>query len=170
MSNNNYIVRGQEYARRGVRDGGARAVNFFDPEAEPMDVGDMASLKRSQTTFVEPDLNQPRNLNPAARTVTFMPSQVGKPDQSSVSYTATPLKLLWYDIQLVLGKMPSMMGIMKPWRMGNDADPFDEMYPSGRNLLSIALHLFLLVTQFVSSISFTVATSSMLIGTPRSLS
>lgn len=111
----------------------------------------ISPLRRKQPTFVEPNLAKPPpNIKPLAKTVTFMPSQVGNPDQVSISYTATPLRLMWYDLQLVLGKLPSTMGIMRPWRMGKEADPFDEMYPSGRNLLSIAIHAVLVVTQLVS--------------------
>jgi hypothetical protein len=126
--------------------------NILDPAADPLDMSEISPLRRKQPTFVEPNLQKsPDDIKPLAKTVTFMPSQVGKPDQVSISYTATPLRLMWYDIQLVLGKLPSTMGIMKPWRTGKDADPFDEMYPSGRNLMSIGIHAILIVTQLVSS-------------------
>jgi hypothetical protein len=133
-----------------------RAVNFLDPAAEPMDIGDIGPIRRKTPTFRQPNLHvddAPDDIKPLGKTVTFMPSQVGRPDQVSISYTATPFRLLWYDIQLTLAKLPSSMGVMKPWRWGKDADPFDEMYPSGRNLLSIALHVILIVSQFVSGAS-----------------
>ena len=141
----------EQDAKHKLHEDKKRAHNFLDPAAEPMDIGEIAPLRQKRPTFVEPDLNTPHgNPKPIGKTVTFMPSQVGKPDQVSISYTATPFRLMWYDIQLILGKLPSTMGIMKPWRLGKDADPFDEMYPNGRNLLSIGLHVILIVTQFVS--------------------
>lgn len=145
------LSKAQRNARHRLDEDKRKAANFLDPAAEPLEIGDISPLRRKQPTFVKPDLHHaPGDIKPLSSTVTFMPSQVGKPDQVSISYTATPFRLLWYDIQLVLGKLPSTMGVMKPWRLGKDADPFDEMYPSGRNLLSIGIHAVLLVTQFVS--------------------
>jgi len=139
-------------ARNAIQDNAAdtfhTTVNFVDPEAEPMSNGTMTNRLKPSATFKPPNANDaPAPLNPGARTVTFMPSQVGSPDQVSISYTATPVRLVWYDLQLVLGKLPSTMGIMRPWRIGRHADPFDEMYPNGRNLISIALHAILVVSQ-----------------------
>ena len=138
-------------AKHRIHEDKKKAQNLLDPSAEPLDIGDIAPLRRKQPTFVEPDLEHaPSDLKPIGKTVTFMPSQVGNPDQVSISYTATPFRLMWYDIQLILGHLPSAMGVMRPWRLGKDADPFDEMDPNGRNLLSIGLHAILIVTQFVS--------------------
>jgi hypothetical protein len=146
-----FAHKARQDARDRLRNDERRAVNFLDPAAEPLDIGDIRPLRRKTHTFKEPNLDDtPNDMKPLAKTVTFMPSQVGRPDQVSISYTATPFRLLWYDIQLTFAKLPSSMGVMKPWRLGKDADPFDEMYPSGRNLLSIGLHAILIVSQFVS--------------------
>jgi len=147
---NALLRKAQQEAMLKLREDRRKVHNVLDLEAEPMEIGDVTPVRRKQTTFVQPNLDAPDDIKPAAKTVTFMPSQIGKPDQVSISYTATPFRLLWYDIQLVLGKLPSTVGVMKPWRWGKDADPFDEMYPNGRNLLSITLHAILIITQFVS--------------------
>jgi hypothetical protein len=136
-----------------VVDANLKAVSFVDSEAEPLVVGGLASSKRPTLTFRDPGLEEPAMLEPGARTVTFMPSQIGAPDQVSISYTATPFRLMRYDIQLILGKLSFAVGVMRPWRLGADADPYDEMYPNGRNLMSIGLHAILVAMQSVSMCS-----------------
>lgn len=131
-----------------TRDLSRAVVNFADVTAEPDDIGIMHNRLKPSMTLKPPSAEDtPAPMNPGARTVTFMPSQVGAPDQVSIAYTATPLRLLWYDLQLVLSKLPATTGILRPWRVGRNADPYDELYPSGTNLWCIALHTILIFTQ-----------------------
>lgn len=107
--------------------------------------------KRAKTTTNDDVVAKPLN-----RSVTYIPSQVGAPDDSAVTYTSNPLSLLWYDIKLCISKLPASLGIILPWRIGRDADPFDELYPSPSNIKSLVLHGFLIVTQanFLLSLPF----------------
>lgn len=117
-------------------------------------------------TFAEDDKEQPMKARkttnddvvarPLHRSVTYIPSQVGSPDDSSVNYTSNPLKLLWYDLKLSISKLPAAPGIIFPWRIGKYADPFDELYPNLGNIVCLSLHAFLIFTQvaFVISLPF----------------
>lgn len=111
--------------------------------------------KKAKTTTYDDAVAPPLN-----RSVTYIPSQVGAPNDSAVSYTANPLSLLWYDIKLCVSKIPSSLGIILPCRFGSDADPFDELYPNPHNIISLVLHGFLIWTQavFLISIPFCIFT------------
>jgi hypothetical protein len=131
-------------------------------------ISELLSRPSRTVTFAE-DLNKQPQLSrtttyedtvapPLNRSVTYIPSQVGSPNDSAVSYTSNPLSLLWYDVKLCLTKFPASIGIIMPWRMGADADPFDELYPNLQNIISLTLHTFLIFTQtiFLVSIPFCV--------------
>lgn len=117
-----------------------RAVTFAE------DVNEQSRLSRTTTydDAVAPPLN---------RGVTYIPSQVGSPNDSAVSYTSNPISLLWYDIKLCISKLPAAAGIILPWRLGASADPFDELYPNPQNILSLVLHTFLIFTQAIFLVS-----------------
>jgi hypothetical protein len=87
------------------------------------------------------------------RSVTFIPSQVGGADQTPISYTSTPLKLLWYDIKLSLSKITATFGIIRPMHFGADASPWDELYPNVQNVTSMVLHTILIIAQSVFLVS-----------------
>ncbi|QDS68099.1 hypothetical protein FKW77_010123 [Venturia effusa] len=135
---------------------GTQAAN---PEPEPEPV-------IRTVTFAEDDEKVPKKAKtatfddtvapPLNRRVTYIPSQVGAPNDSAVSYTANPLSLLWYDIKLCISKLPASLGIILPLRFGSDADPFDELYPNPHNIMSLLLHGFLMWTQgwFLISLPF----------------
>jgi hypothetical protein len=110
------------------------------------DVNEQPQLSR--TTTYEDAVAPPLN-----RSVTYIPSQVGSPNDSAVSYTSNPFSLLWYDTKLCLSKLPASLGIILPWRIGSEADPFDELYPNLQNIISLTLHTFLIFTQAVFLIS-----------------
>jgi hypothetical protein len=118
----------------------ARSVTFAEDNKEPQKVS-------RTTTFA--DTAAPR-LN---RSVTYVPSLLSKPNESSISYTSDPLKLLWYDIKLCLGKITAAPGIIMPWRIGSEADPFDELYPNLQNIISLTIHTILIFTQTVFLVS-----------------
>jgi hypothetical protein len=110
------------------------------------DVNEQPQLSRTTTydDTVAPPLN---------RSVTYIPSQVGSPNDSAVPYTSNPLSLLWYDIKLCITKIPASTGIILPWRLGASADPFDELYPNTQNIISLILHTFLIFTQAIFLVS-----------------
>jgi hypothetical protein len=91
-----------------------------------------------------------------ARTVTFVPSQIGGPTQVPISYTSTPGRLLWYDFRLFLSKISSTTGVFLPLRWGRNSEPYDELYPSLSNILSFGIHVLLAVMQLVFLCSFPV--------------
>lgn len=129
-----------------------------DPEPQP--------LTARTVTFAEDDKETPKKARtatyddavapPLNRGVTYIPSQVGAPNDSAVSYTADPLSLFWYDIKLTISKLPASLGIILPMRFGADADPFDELYPNMHNIHSVVMHTFLIWTQlgFVFTLPF----------------
>jgi hypothetical protein len=125
--------------------GDQKAVHFLDPTADAPNMGDLISPLRPSLAFKDPELDEPKLLNPGARTDTFMPSQVWWLNQVSISYTATQLRLLWYDFQLILGKLPATVGIMLPWRLGKTAYPYDEMLPMFEIWLAFCPTPFLLL-------------------------
>jgi hypothetical protein len=88
--------------------------------------------------------------------VAFVPSQIGAQSQTPLSYTSDPRKLLLGDFALYYSKLSYVFGIMRPLRLGNDADPFDELYPSWKNIKAIILHSILVVAQlaFIISVPF----------------
>ncbi|TID16928.1 hypothetical protein E6O75_ATG09694 [Venturia nashicola] len=93
---------------------------------------------------------------PLHRSVTYVPSQIGAPSDSAITYTSNPLSLLWYDIKLFICKLPIAPGVIFPWRFGKDADPYDELYPSIENLSSVVLHAFLMWSQTIFFLSLPV--------------
>ncbi|KAE8145054.1 hypothetical protein BDV25DRAFT_145017 [Aspergillus avenaceus] len=69
-----------------------------------------------------------------------------KARQSPLPYTASPLKLLWADILLVLKSLWYLPGIVfpiTPWNSGE----LDELYPSKENILSLVVHICLALCQ-----------------------
>jgi hypothetical protein len=88
--------------------------------------------------------------------VSFLPSQIGAKSQTPLSYTSDPRKLLLGDFTLCYAKSNHIFGILKPFRFGKDADPFDELYPSRKNLQAIFLHTVLVFAQlgFIISVPF----------------
>jgi hypothetical protein len=89
--------------------------------------------------------------------ISFIPSQKStNTNFSSLSYTANPRKLLFADLRLCFGKWKFVPGIFFPWRLGKDADPYDELYPSLVNLKSILIHIVMFISQvlFLMSIPF----------------
>jgi hypothetical protein len=88
--------------------------------------------------------------------ISFLPSQVGVPSQTPLSYTSDPRKLLLDDFALCFSRTNFIFGIFKPLRYGKEADSFDELYPSLVNLKAIVLHGILVVTQlgFIISLPF----------------
>ncbi|KAF2404013.1 hypothetical protein EJ06DRAFT_471550 [Trichodelitschia bisporula] len=83
------------------------------------------------------------------RTVAFLPSQLGDESDVPISYTGSPLALLWSDLRLVAMHMPNVLGVMCPTHLLHDRDPYDETYPSPVNLVAIAAHGFLFFAQCV---------------------
>jgi hypothetical protein len=89
-------------------------------------------------------------------TVLFLPSQVGRSDQTPVPWTGNPFKLLWSDTLLLLGTWWTIPGIIRPLHLGKAANRFDELYLSLPNMIAIALHCILIFTQtfFLMSLPF----------------
>jgi hypothetical protein len=111
----------------------------------------MTTIPRRSVTFDNSaDYREPQQENHRLkRTVTLVPSQIGGPDQVPVSYTSTPGRLLWYDCQLFISKLKNTFGVFLPLRFGKNADPFDELYPSVPNIMSVIIHSILFVIQTV---------------------
>jgi hypothetical protein len=82
--------------------------------------------------------------------ISFIPSQKStNTDFTSLSYTANPRKLLLADLRLCLGKWKFVPGIPLPWRLGKDADPYDELYPAWVNSKSVILHVIMGIGQLI---------------------
>jgi len=88
--------------------------------------------------------------------VRFLPSQVGRSDQTPVPWTGDPFKLLWSYVLLLVRRWTTIPGIIMPLHLGKAANRFDELYPSGPNIVAILLHCLLLFTQtvFLMSLPF----------------
>jgi hypothetical protein len=88
--------------------------------------------------------------------VSFIPSQIGKKSQASLPLNDPPHKLLLADVILCSTKWAFLLGIIRPWRMGSSADPFDELYPSYKNIKSVIIHTIMVFTQsfFLLSLPF----------------
>jgi hypothetical protein len=88
--------------------------------------------------------------------ISFIPSQVGTSKQTPLSYTDDPTKLFTADLGLCFSRWAFLLGIVSPFHMGKKADPFDELYPSGKNIQSVILHIILVITQsfFLLSLPF----------------
>jgi hypothetical protein len=89
--------------------------------------------------------------------VRFLPSQLGNPTQTPIAYTGDPFKLLWSDFQLIVRWVTIMPGVMRPMRLGKQAQVWDELYPSVQNLFAVGLHLVLIPVQLMFLISVPVA-------------
>lgn len=89
--------------------------------------------------------------------VRFLPSQLGKSDQTPIAYTGDPFKLLWSDFLLVCRVWSTVTGIMRPMRFGKQAEIWDELYPSPPNLFALCLHLLLVPTQLLFLLSVPVS-------------
>jgi hypothetical protein len=85
--------------------------------------------------------------------VSFIPSQLATWSQTPLPYTANPRKLLIADLLLCLRKAKFIPGIFLPLRIGKNASPWDELYPSLINLKSIILHVILVIGQTIFLIS-----------------
>ncbi|KAJ5648853.1 uncharacterized protein N7484_002576 [Penicillium longicatenatum] len=79
------------------------------------------------------------------------------PNATPLPYTASPLKLLWEDLRLVIRYAWALPLVFFPLRLGKTAR-LDELHPSTRNGISIGTQGFLAVFQvfFLLSIPFTV--------------
>ncbi|KAF2432871.1 hypothetical protein EJ08DRAFT_100039 [Tothia fuscella] len=106
----------------------------------------LEQLRERDDTFAPSDSTVAR-LEKLDRTVTFVPSQIGAADQVPVSYTSDPGRLLWYDLKLFASKLTKATGVFLPLRVGRDAQPYDELYPSVTNIWSCVLHTILGVNQ-----------------------
>ena len=89
--------------------------------------------------------------------VKLVPSQTGHPTESPISYTGNPLLLCWADVLLFFKNGWSIIGVLHPWNQWLCKE-LDELYPSIPNLISLALHGFLIVLQltFLASLPFLV--------------
>jgi hypothetical protein len=85
--------------------------------------------------------------------VSFIPSQLPSHKQTPLPWTANPRKLLVADLWLCLSKITYVPGIFLPWRLGADASPWDELYPSLVNIKSIILHCILVIGQIAFLVS-----------------
>ncbi|KAF7589229.1 hypothetical protein BBP40_004571 [Aspergillus hancockii] len=78
-----------------------------------------------------------------------------KARKSPLPYTASPLKLLWFDILLVLKSIWSLPGILFPLTPWN-SDELDELYPSKENIMEIIVHVCLTLCQVTFLLSLLV--------------
>lgn len=69
-----------------------------------------------------------------------------KSNPAPIPYTGDPLRLCWADILLFCSQLWSLPGIIHPFNRW-DCGKLDELYPSGPNLLALALHSFLVILQ-----------------------
>lgn len=90
---------------------------------------------------------------PVGRTVTFVPTQLAGQSQVPVSYTSTPSRLFWYEIQLVISKAGKAAGVFLPLRYGKQSDPYDELYFSPENFIAVGLQSILAISQTLFVIS-----------------
>lgn len=81
--------------------------------------------------------------------ISFVPSQLATISQTSLTYQSDPRKLLVADLILFFRKISYLPGIFLPLRLGRDASPWDELYPSLTNLRSIIFHVFTSVAQII---------------------
>ncbi|KAJ5114296.1 hypothetical protein NUU61_000055 [Penicillium alfredii] len=71
---------------------------------------------------------------------------------TAVPYTASPVRLLWSDIRLILQNIWTLPGIFLPLRLGRTS-PLDELFVSLPNGATVALHGFLVVYQLAFLVS-----------------
>ncbi|RMZ09998.1 hypothetical protein D0862_03410 [Hortaea werneckii] len=85
--------------------------------------------------------------------ISFKPSQQGSShDPVPLAWTANPIRLLFSDLVLGFRKLPYVFGILS---LQPSRHPLDELYPwSVKNMVTLAIHLFLIVYQlaFLASI------------------
>ncbi|KAI6824418.1 hypothetical protein KC332_g9188 [Hortaea werneckii] len=85
--------------------------------------------------------------------ISFKPSQQGSShDPVPLAWTANPIRLLFSDMVLGFRKLPYIFGILS---LQPSRHPLDELYPwSVKNMVTLAIHLFLIVYQlaFLASI------------------
>ncbi|KAI7279376.1 hypothetical protein KC345_g5409 [Hortaea werneckii] len=85
--------------------------------------------------------------------ISFKPSQQGSShDPVPLAWTANPIRLLFSDLILGFQKLPYVFGILS---LQPSRHPLDELYPwSVKNMVTLAIHLFLIVYQlaFLASI------------------
>ena len=87
--------------------------------------------------------------------VSFIPSQVGSPDEIPLPYTASPLRLLASDIILVIHHLGSVVWLFSPlWPCKSGA--LDETYPSRQNIWCGVVHVVLVIAQLLFLISLVV--------------
>ncbi|KAL2834759.1 hypothetical protein BJY01DRAFT_239020 [Aspergillus pseudoustus] len=83
---------------------------------------------------------------------TFLPPQSSTTPATPLPYTASPWKLLWEDIVLVLRSLWSVPNVILPLAPYNSGD-LDELYPSLRNIANLAIQLVLSLLQVAFLIS-----------------
>ena len=79
------------------------------------------------------------------------PCEEGTP----LPYTASPLRLLWSDLVLFINKIWALPGIFLPLHLDSIC-PWDEFYPSFRNIFIVVIHIFLMVYQVAILVSLPV--------------
>ena len=91
-------------------------------------------------------------------TVQYLPCQLDVASSTSpIPYTASPLLLLWSDIQLFFRYFSLIPGIVvpiKPWNSG----ALDELYPSLANIRDIVMHTILIFFQLFFILSMPLLT------------
>ncbi|PKY09268.1 hypothetical protein P168DRAFT_324260 [Aspergillus campestris IBT 28561] len=87
--------------------------------------------------------------------VSFLPSQVGSPDETPLPYTSSPLRLLASDIVLVIHHLGSVQWLFSPlWPCKSGA--LDETYPSRQNIWCGVVHVVLVIAQLLFLVSLVV--------------
>ncbi|KAL3467957.1 hypothetical protein BJX64DRAFT_80807 [Aspergillus heterothallicus] len=83
---------------------------------------------------------------------TFLPPQSSTTPATPLPYTASPWKLLWEDIILILRSLWSIPNILLPLTPYNSGD-LDELYPSVSNIANLGFQAVLSLLQIVFLIS-----------------
>ncbi|KAM3086410.1 hypothetical protein ACMFMG_000546 [Clarireedia jacksonii] len=79
-------------------------------------------------------------------TIKFYPSQIGSKLVTPLSFTASPIKLLFQDLWTALVNLKYAPGVFLPLSPTHSGD-LDELYPSLANLFNLALHAVLFSLQ-----------------------
>ncbi|KAL2795102.1 hypothetical protein BJX66DRAFT_337320 [Aspergillus keveii] len=85
----------------------------------------------------------------------FLPPQSSTTLATPLPYTASPWKLLWEDILLVLRSLWAVLNVILPLTPYNSGD-LDELYPSPRNIANLAFQLVISLLQVIFLISIPV--------------
>ncbi|CEL05598.1 hypothetical protein ASPCAL06716 [Aspergillus calidoustus] len=85
----------------------------------------------------------------------FLPPQSSTTPATPLPYTASPWKLMWEDILLVLRSLWAVLNVILPLTPYNSGD-LDELYPSPRNLANLAFQLVISLLQVIFLISIPV--------------